>query len=56
MIALQDKKICTAGLEPTTGGRNMRKATVKIRRNPPRHQTDSIQKHQTEKEKNIKYN
>ncbi len=30
------------GLELTAGARNMRKATVKIRRNPLRQQTDHV--------------
>ena len=35
---------CIAGLEPTARARNRRKATVKVRRNLIRHQTDDCPK------------
>ncbi len=35
---------CPAGLEPPAGARNMGKATVKIRRNLPHHQTDQVRR------------
>ena len=42
MIALQGYKIGPPGLEPPTGARNRRKATVIIWRNPWWHQTDEL--------------
>ena len=42
-----------AGLETPTGGRNCRKAGVRMQRNPSRYQTDQVRKETLDNSKNI---